>query len=40
MTLPCLQLAQHATIRDMSQGDPAVQHVAQAEVIRELQLVA
>ncbi len=36
----CLQLEQFATIRDVSQGNPAVQHVAQAEVIRELQLVA
>lgn len=35
----CLQLEQHAT-RDMSQGDPAIKHVEQAEVIRELQLVA
>lgn len=35
----CLQLDQHAT-GDVSQGDPAIKHVEQAEVIKELQLVA
>ena len=36
----CLQLEQHATTRDMCLGDPVIQHVEQAEVIRELQMVA
>ena len=36
----CLQLEQHAITRDVSQGNPAIQHVEQTEVVRELQLVA
>ncbi len=36
----CLQLEQHATTRGVRQDDSAIKHVEQAEVIRELQLVA
>lgn len=38
--LACLQLEHHAITRDVRQGNPAIQHVEQAEVTRELQLVA
>lgn len=38
--LACLQLEHDAITRDVRQGNPAIQHVEQAEVTRELQLVA